>query len=238
MLGAGGGTALAQHLPPPQAVGVAGGKKFAGDFSEKRLPTNLFKMAEACCCADGGRHYHRVEKTFIEETYHNRTFQKAKEGGKVICHECYSHNGKIAFFTSAGVEYHYRRVHKQMTSEHDVSSKLFHEMHFNESKKFIEQLSNLRAVNHADCNTYKEYVLNSEHLKVVDIFAKNKTEAVKLAGLVLSHGNFVKSLSKDGYPVSVLRKGDPNDSTEKFLVWKASTKIYAESVYTREVCER
>ena len=191
-------------------------------------------MADAIS-SDGGRNYCCAEKNFIKESYAKRKVQNAKEDGKVICNECYNHNGKIMFFTSAGVEYHYRRAHKPKTFEHDASSKLFHEMHFNETKSFIEQLSNFRADNYADCNTFKEYVVKSEHLEIVNIFAKSKTEAVKLAGLVLSHGNFVESLSKDGYPISVLQKGDANDFAEKFLVWKASTKIYAESVYTREV---
>ena len=108
-------------------------------------------------------------------------------------------------------------------------------MHFNETKNFIEQLSNFRAANYTYCNAFKEYVVKSEHLKILNIFAKRKTEAVKLTGLVLSNGNFVKSFSRDGYPVSVLQKGDANAFAEKFLVWKASTKIYTESVYTKEV---
>jgi hypothetical protein len=40
----------------------------------------------------------------------------------------------------AGVEYHYWRAHKAKTYELDTSSKLFCEMHFNETKGFIEQL--------------------------------------------------------------------------------------------------
>ena len=45
----------------------------------------------------------------------------------------------------------------------------------------------------------KEYSVNSEHLQI-DLFAKSKTKAVKLVGLVLSHGNnFVKFLSTNGY---------------------------------------
>ena len=72
-------------------------------------------------------------------------------------------------------------------------------------------------------------------MKALNIFAKSKKEAVKLTGLVLSHGDFVKSLSKDSYPTSVVKKGDPNDFAEQFLLWKTSTKIYAESVYSKKV---
>ena len=176
-----------------------------------------------------------VRKRRLLKNLMRREFQNAKEDGKVICPECYNHGGNIMFFTMTGVEYHYRRDHKPRTFDHDASSKLFHEMHFNETKNFTEQLSNFRAANYADCNAFKEYVVKSEHLKILNIFAKRKTEAVKLTGLVLCHGNFVKSFSKDGYPVSVLQKVDANEFAEKFLVYKASTKIYTESVYTKEV---
>ena len=123
-------------------------------------------MADSCF-SDVGRHYCHAEKTFIEESNANRKFQNAKEDGKVICRECYYLDGKIMFFTSAGVEYHYRRAYKPRTFEHDASSKLFHEMHFNETKSFIEQLSKFTAVNHVDCNTLKEHLVKSEHLKNV-----------------------------------------------------------------------
>ena len=109
--------------------------------------------------AGGARYYVSAEKTFIEASNAKREFQNAKEAGKVICPECYSHDGKIIFFTAVGVKYHYRKAHKPRTFEHDASSKLFCEMHFNETKNFIEQLSKFRAVN--DCNTFEEYVVSS-----------------------------------------------------------------------------
>ena len=93
-------------------------------------------MAATCCSRD----YKTAEKVFIQELYAKRRFQNAKEDGKVICNKCYNNDGKISFFTLAGVEYHYWRAHKAKTYELDTSSKLFCEMHFNETKGFIEQL--------------------------------------------------------------------------------------------------
>ena len=45
----------------------------------------------------------------------------------------------------------------------------------------------------------------------------------------------VQPLSKNGCPISV--KEDACDFPERFLVWRESTKIYTESVFTREVGE-
>ena len=66
---------------------------------------------------DAGRgHLHSCsEKMFIEESYAKREFQNAKEDGKVICPEYYTHDGNIMFFAATGVEYHYRRAHKPRT---------------------------------------------------------------------------------------------------------------------------
>ena len=115
-------------------------------------------MAAACCTRD----YKCAEKAFIQDYYANRVFQNAKEDGKVICNECYHNDGKISFFTSAGVKVHYRRTHKPKTFQQDTSSKLFHEMYFNETKGFIEQLSSFRATNHTNCTTLKEYAEKAE----------------------------------------------------------------------------
>ena len=65
-----------------------------------------------------------------------------------------------------------------------------------------------------------------------DTFAKSKKESVKLSGLILTYGYFVQPLSTNGYPVSVIRKGDACDFPEKFIVWKVSSKIYADTLMT------
>lgn len=188
-------------------------------------------MAEANPDTD----YNRLEKEFINRTYESRLIQKAKEDGKLICPDCYSSDGTKKFYTLPGVDIHYRRVHyKQKAFDHVKSVKLFQELHFNESKLFIDQLSKHRAEYDANSNIFNEYVINSEHLQS-NIYAKTKKEAVKLAGLVLMHGGFVQSLSKNGYQVIVVKKEDVCGFPEKFLVWKSCSKIYVESVYTREV---
>jgi hypothetical protein len=82
---------------------------------------------------------------------------------------------------------------------------------------------------------FKTFIVQSEDLET-EILGKHKKEIVKLAGLVLSHGDFVHNMSRVGYHISVIEKGNDCDFPEKFVVWKTSSKIYAESVYTREVC--
>ena len=70
---AGGHAGHAEHdLPPTQALfGSCGHVCNAGKVREKRLPTNVFKMAEATSCI---KWYKHAEKQFIEESYVNRVF--------------------------------------------------------------------------------------------------------------------------------------------------------------------
>ena len=181
--------------------------------------------------------YRHVEKKYIDDLYESRSFQRAKEEGKVICVDCHLNNKSINFFTKAGVDYHYRRVHKRSTFDSNESLRLFKNLHFAESKRFIEQLSTFRADHNHDVRAFKEFIVQSKDLET-DIFAKSKKEAVKLAGLVLSHGEFVHPMTTSGYPISVIEKANSFDFPEKFIVWRASSKIYTESVYTREVNTR
>ena len=102
-------------------------------------------------------------------------------------------------------------------------------MHFNETKNFIEQLSKFRAVN--DCNTFEEYVVRSPHLKALNIFAKSKTEAVKLAGLVLSHGDFVKSFRKMVIQLPLLKNETQIISQNNSFFGKRLQK-YAQNLFT------
>ena len=180
-----------------------------------------------------GKSYRRSEKIFIEESYVERLFQRAKEDGKVICHECYAHDNSINFFVN-GVDYHYRRAHKNVSFKSEDSTTLFNQLYFKESVVFLSNLSKFRCANNSSVILFEEYRVNCEHLQT-NIFAKSKKECAKLVGLVLSHGNFVNSLSANGYLVSVVKNESMCDFDEKFLVWKSSAKIYVESVYRREV---
>ena len=173
-----------------------------------------------------------VWKRNLSKASDSRVFQKAKDSGKVLCPDCNVSEGNIQFFTANGIEFHYRRVHKGKRFDHDTSVKLFQGFHFTETKKFIDQLSTFGKENGNDQRMFMKCVLNSEHLEM-DIIAKSKKEAVKLAACILMHGGFVQPLSKNGYPISVEK--DSCDFPERFLVWGESTKIYTESVYTREV---
>ena len=187
-------------------------------------------MAEAT----NRKSYKHAEKQFIEESHVNRVFQTAKENGKVICTECYAHDGSARFYSSTGVEIHYRHAHKRCAFNPENSAKLFSELHFNESKLFINQLSAFRMENSSGLALFKEYNVRAEHLET-HIYATCKQEAAKLVGLVLSHGNFVSPSFANGYPLEVVKVCDASDFVEKFFVWKASSKIYVESVYYREV---
>ncbi len=179
--------------------------------------------------------YNRMEKKFVESLYDSRVFQIAKDNGKVLCPDCNVSQGKVQFFTISGIELHYRRIHKGKKFHLDTSVKLFQSFHFTETKAFIDQLSTFRTDNGTDQKMFMKCVVNSEDLEV-DIIAKSNKEAVKLAGCILMHGGFVQPLSKNGYSISV--KGEACDFPERFLVWRESTKIYTESVYTREVGKR
>jgi hypothetical protein len=201
-----------------------------GKAGRKRLPTNPSKMAERSL----EKSYTRLEKQFIEESYVGRVFQRAKEDGKIICHDCYTNDGSINFFTASGVDYHYRRAHKRLSFKSENSTKLFNELYFKESVHFVNELSKFRCTNNSSLDLFEEYLVNCEHLQTT-IFARSKKESAKLAGLVLSHGNFVNTLSSNGYLVSVAKNESMFDFDEKFLVWKSSAKIYVEAVEMREV---
>ena len=117
--------------------------------------------------------------------------------------------------------------HKGKKLDHGMSVGLFHSFHLAETRTFIDKLSTFRKDNDTAESNFIKCVLNSERLEM-DIIARSKKGAVKLAGCILMHGGFVQPLSKNGYPISV--KEDACDFPERFLVWRESTKIYTESV--------
>ena len=97
----------------------------------------------------------------------------------------------------------------------------------------MNKLSEFRKTS-SNSNIYKEFGITSEALKI-SIVGRRKKEAAKLAGLILSTKNLVKSLDQDGYVMGVIEKYNITDHAEKFKVWRASDKIYTESICSREV---
>ena len=58
----------------------------------------------------------------------------------------------------------------------------------------------------------------------MNVTAKSKKEAAKLAGLVLAHKGVIKHLADNGYIVGVIDRDNPNENVEKFSVWKTPEK--------------
>ena len=106
-------------------------------------------------------------------------------------------------------------------------------LHSSETKNFIWRLLKFRREADSKLEVFKEYRVNSDCLNI-EIVGKHKEEAAKLAALH-HHRGVVKSIDEDAYLVGVLEKGNINDFVEKFEVWRATSKIYVESVYLREV---
>ena len=107
-------------------------------------------------------------------------------------------------------------------------------LHSSETKNFIWRLLKFRREADSKLEVFKEYRVNSDCLNI-EVVGKREEEAAKLAALVLHHRGVVKSIDEDAYLVGVLEKGNINDFVEKYKVWRATSKIYVESVYLREV---
>ena len=172
----------------------------------------------------------------MEENSTSRKFQIAKENSKVICVTCYEELGQVFFFEQDGVFHHYRRTHpirkSKVVQSQTNSSRLFQELHFVESKSFLEKLSEFRDSLKSDL--FGRFAVKSSDLNM-NVTAKIKKEAAKLAGLVLAHKGVIKHLADNGYIVGVIDRDNPNENVEKFSVWKTPEIIYVESIFTKSV---
>ena len=159
----------------------------------------------------------RPEQKFVEENSTSRKFQIAKEDRKVTCVTCYEELGQVCFFEQDGVFHHYKRTHpirkSKVVQSQTNSSRLFQELHFVESKSFLEKLSEFRDSLKSDL--FRRFAVKSGDLNM-NVTAKSKKEAAKLAGLILAHKGVIKHLVDNGYVVGVIDRDNPNENVEKF----------------------
>ena len=105
-----------------------------------------------------------------------QSFKEAKENGRVICIECHAHDDSIRFYSSTGIDIHYKRAHKQSAF---IIWKIQLSSSVNDISLFIDQISAFRSENSSGLALFKEYEVRAEHLETY-IQAMCKQEAVKM----------------------------------------------------------